>query len=293
MIRSFGMSLKSKITALAVAVLLVAAGVGPARADGKSALAREAADYVLQRFGRQAAKEGAEALARKIESYAARHGDEFYVAIRKVGPQAFHLVEEAGEHAPQAVRALSRYGEEGAVWIVARPKALKLYAEHGEEAAAALLKHQGIAEPVIEQLGQPAMRALGAVGPQNGRRMAMMLEGGELAQIGRTPEMLSVIEKYGDPACDFVWRNKEALTLTVAATAFLADPEPFITGAKDISGIVAENAVKPLAEVPQTVAKESASEVAKATNWTLVFALVVLAFGSLFAFRMILKRVLP
>jgi hypothetical protein len=273
---------------LALAVLLGAV-VAPVRADGKSTLAREAADYVLQRFGRTAAKEGAETLARKIESYAARHGDDFFQAIRKAGPQAFRLVEEAGEHAPQAVRALSRYGEEGALWVVSRPRAMSLYVQHGEEAAAALIKHKGIAEPVIEQLGQPAVRALAAVSPQNGRRMAMMLESGELATIGRTPELLGVLEKYGNPACDFVWRNKGALTLTVAAGAFLAEPEPFIQGVKDLTGIVAENAVKPLAEVPATVAREAAGEVARNTNWTWIVSLMVLALGGLAALRMRLK----
>ena len=34
---------------------------------------------------------------------------------------------------------------------------------------------------------------------------------GELAAIGRTPELLGVIAKYGDPAMDFIWRNKVVL----------------------------------------------------------------------------------
>jgi hypothetical protein len=117
----------------------------------------------------------------------------------------------------------------------------------------------------------------------------MMLESGELATIGRTPELLGVLEKYGNPACDFVWRNKGALTLTAAAGAFLADPEPFIQGAKDLTGIVAENAVKPLAEVPATIAREAAAEVARNTNWTWIGSLLVLALGGLAALRMRLK----
>src|SRR5438874_9021701 len=106
--------------------LLMAAGSPPAHADGKSRLAKEAAEYVMQRFGRQVAKEGVGSLAGKIESYAARHGEGFYAAVRRVGPSAFRLVEEAGEHSPQVVGVLSRFGEDGAVWVVSRPRAMKL-----------------------------------------------------------------------------------------------------------------------------------------------------------------------
>jgi len=274
----------------AILALLVAIGISPAYADVKSKAAQEAAEYLMQRFVGQVAKEGVETLTRKIEDYAARHGEDFYQAIRKVGPQAFQLVEEAGEQAPQAVRVLSRFGEDGAVWVASRPKAMNLVVQHGEEAAAALVKHQGIAEPVIEQLGMPAVKALEAVGAQGGRRLAMLAsEGGELAATERMPELLAVIAKYGDPAMDFVWKHKGVLGSGVALVAFLADPEPFITGAKDITKVLAENTVKPLAEVPATVAREAAGEAARGTNWTIVFGLIVVVAASLVAFRMRLK----
>jgi hypothetical protein len=128
---------KQTMASFIVATLLLSALAETAHADGKSKLAQEAADYILQRFGRTAAKEGAEKLAGKIERYAARHGDEFITAVKRVGPQAFQLVEEAGEHAPQAVRMLSKYGEEGAVWLVSRPRAVSLISSHGEAVAAA------------------------------------------------------------------------------------------------------------------------------------------------------------
>jgi len=192
---------------LAASALLLAAPV-PAGADGKSRAAGEVAEYVLQRFGRQAVREGTEALARKIEAAAARHGDEVFEAVRKVGPRALPLVEEAGAHGRQAAQVLARHGEPGAAWVVSRPAAMKLVARHGDEAAAVLVKHAGVAEPVLEGFGAPAVRALAEVGPQGGRRLAMLMADGDLARIGRTPEVLEVIAKYGDRAADFVWKNK-------------------------------------------------------------------------------------
>ncbi len=255
-----------------IPVLLCLADAGQVRADGRTKAAQEAADYVLQRFGRQAVREGAESLARKIETYTARHGDDFLKAVRQVGPRAFHLVEEAGVHGEQAVRVLARHGEAGAAWVVSRPKAMQLYVKHGEDAASALVKHTGIAEPVIEQFGQPAVKFLQTASMQNGRRLAMLLEGGELTEIGRSREVLDVIASYGDRAMTFVWEHKGALATTAGLTAFLANPQAFITGAKDIAQILGENAIKPVAQLPGAVA----TEIAKGTNWTLVF----LAAGS-------------
>jgi sarcosine oxidase gamma subunit len=283
--------MRRTVAILLALTFLLATGVPPARADGKSRLAREAADYVMQRFGRQAVKEGAETLAARIENYAARHGEEFIQAVKKVGPGAFQLVEEAGEHGPQVAGILARHGEPAAVWVVSRPQAMKLFLQHGEEAAAVLAKTSGVAEPAIQKLGKPAISAFESLGTgQNVRRLAMVAsEGGELTAIGHTPELLGVISKYGDPAMDFVWRHKGVLASGVVLTAFLANPEPFISGAKDITQVVAENTVKPIAEVPATVAREAAGEVARGTNWTIVFALGVLAAGGLVALRMRLK----
>ena len=159
-----------------------------ALADARTKVAQETAEYLLQKFGRQAVREGSQTLARKIEVYAASHGDDFIRAVKQVGPRTFHLVEGAGVNGGKAVKVLALHGEHGATWVIGRPKGMQLFLQHGEEAAATLVKHKGIAEPVIERLGQPAIRALQATTPQSGRRLAMMLEGGELAKLGRHEE---------------------------------------------------------------------------------------------------------
>jgi hypothetical protein len=222
-------------------------GASPAAAQGRVSAARETAQYVLQHFGGPAFRMEAAVLASKIETYAARHGSGFLQAVRRVGPRAFTLVEEAGVHSKQVVGVLARYGEHGATWVVARPKGMQLLLQHGEEAA---------------------IKALQSTGTQGGRRLAMMAaEGGELARIGRSPEVLDVIGRYGEPAMKFVWENKVALATTVGLVAFLANPEPFINGARDIASVVGSSAVKPLMQVPAAAVEG----VARSTNWTLIF----------------------
>jgi hypothetical protein len=274
-----------RITLVLAAVAALAAVAPSAFAQAKARLARETAEYVLQRFGREAARDGAQALARRIERAAVAHGDEVFLAVRRAGPRGLQLIEEAGAHSRPVARVLAAHGEEGAVFVVSRPGAMRLLTQHGDEAAAVLVKTRGVAEPAIETFGQPAVRAFQALGtPQNARRLAMMAaEGGELARIGRTPEVLGVLARYGDPAMEFVWRHKGALATTAGLAAFLADPGAFISGAKDITDIVATNAVKPLAEVPGIAAREGAAEVARRTNWTLVFLAPVAAAALLLA----------
>ena len=206
-----------------------------------------------------------------------------FKAVRKAGPRSLHLIEEAGSHSKQIARLLATHGEHGAVYVATRPKALRLVLRHGDDAAAALVKSRGVALPAIESLGKPAVRAFKAIGsPRNARRLAMMAsDGGELARIGRTPEILAVIAKYGDKAMEFIWKHKGALAVTATLAAFLAEPEPFINGAKEITQTVA----KPIAEVPAIAAREGSAEVARKTNWTLVFLATIAALALLAAAR--------
>lgn len=277
----------ARLFALCVAVVLLSPH--PACAQGKAKLAREVAEevaeYVMRKFGKEGAREGVETLTRKIETLAIKHGDDAFVAARKVGPQMFRLVEEAGEHEHQCIKLLAKYGDD-ATWVVAKPNRLAIFVKFGDDAAEAMMKHGEIAEPLLQSMGKPAAAALKAVSSQNARRLAMLAEDGQLAKIGRTPELLDVIAKYGDPAMDFIWRNKGALTVGAALTAFLANPEPFLKGTADITRIVAENAVKPIADVPLQIAHEAAKQM----NWTVAVVFALCVFGLVVALRMWLRH---
>jgi hypothetical protein len=266
------------IASLALALSLTI--IPPAHAGLSGKAVQEAAEFLMKKFGKEVAGEGAEKLAGRIASAAARHGDDVLGAVRKVGPSALRLADEAGESAPQVMRMLSRYGDD-AVRVLSRPKGMALIARYGDDAASTFIKHPGIAEPLVESMGQPAIVALGRVGAQSGRRLAMMAEGGEIAALGRTPEVMGVIARYGDPAMEFIWRHKGALAVGTALTAFLANPQPFIDGTTQLTGTVAENAVRPAVVAAGNVAQEAAGFV----RWTLTIVVAGLAVGLCLALR--------
>ena len=117
---------------------------------------------------------------------------------------------------------------------------------------------------MVSNLGRPAARALAALGPRQARRLAILADSGELARIGRTPELLAIVARFGDRAMAFVWDHKGALAVSVTLAAFLADPRPFLDGVKSLAGAVA----RPLTEVPGRVVVAAA----RAIDWGVVAA---------------------
>lgn len=229
----------------ATCLILVAAVPEGAAAQGRVAAAREAAEMLVQKFGARAGR-GVPELATRIEGVAARYGDDAILAIRRGGPEAVALVEAAGPNGAKALRVLAAHGEAGAARVLSRPAANKLYLQYGDDAAAALVKHPGVAEPLIERGGTQAVKALQAVTPQNGRRLAMLTEGELASSAARHPEVMALVAKRGDAVTEFLWKNKAVLAGGAALTAFLADPEPFLNGTRDILSVAGETVAKPL-----------------------------------------------
>lgn len=244
-------------------LFLVFARPLPAYAQGKAAIAREMAEYVMKKFGKEVADEGVETLTQKIETVIVKYGDDGVAAVKNVGPRSFRLIEEAGENGLESVKLMAKYGDK-AVWVVEKKGRLAIFVKYRDNAAEAMIKHGEIAEPLIGKFGDSAALALKSVSSQNARRISMLEDAGELAAIGRTPELLTVVGKYGDAAMDFVWKNKGALTVAAALAAFLSDPEPFINGSRDLAQTVGTSLVQPIAE-----------EVGKRTNWTLIVLILI------------------
>ena len=201
----------------------------PALSGVRSKLVHEAMETIMRRFSKEAATERMEVLTKQVERLAAQHGPCVIEAARHTGPRALRIIEDAGEHGAVAARLLAHHGEK-AVALAGSRRSLTLIARYGDAAAEAMLKHPGIAEPLIETLGQPGMSALNAIGARGGRRLAQMAEDGSLMRIGRTCEVLAIVERFGDRAMDFVWRHTGALTVASVLAAFLADPEPSVHG---------------------------------------------------------------
>lgn len=213
------------------------------RADTRSTLAREAAEAVVARFGGRAASKGVPALAARIETCAARYGDDTYLAVRQVGPKALDLAERAGVNGTKVTRVLATHGTAAETAVLARPKAMAQFLQYGDEAGSVLVRHPGVAEKVIETAGASGIRAMATLGPQSGRRVAILLENEFAKSPAQHPALLEVIGRYGQKACDFCWDNKAVLAGAAAMTAFIATPEPFLNGTASLAKVAGETGV--------------------------------------------------
>ncbi len=158
---------------------------------------------------------------------------------RKLGKE---VAEEGAERLGR--RMVGTAAKEGAEFLT-RPSAMKIVSRYGDDGARALLRHGKVGEEVVEAFGETGAKALTHVSEQNGRRLAMMAKDGTLK-----PAMLDVVRQHGDAACDFIWKNKGALAVGATLTTFVTSPKEFLDGSSKLVGVVAENAVRPVAEIP-------------------------------------------
>ena len=198
-----------------------------------SQAAREIAEQVAKKFGKELGTDTVETISKKTLELSARHGDDAAKALLNTGPKTFRLVSEAGEHGDSVVKLLAKYGD-NAVLICEKPQRLRLFAQYGDDAAEAIMRHGDNAEVLLQQYGKSAAGALAKVDGQNGRRLVTMNNDGELAKIGGADKVFDVVEKFGNRGANFIYNNKGALAISVGALAFYSHPEPFIEGIKEL-----------------------------------------------------------
>jgi hypothetical protein len=141
---------------------------------------------------------------------------------------------------------------------------LALTRQFGPEAAQVLRRHPGVAAPLLQAHGAAAGQALASLSRQNGRRLAILLQ--EWA--GKAPEqiakLLAVIARYGDRALEFVWKRKGALAVSAVMALFLADPQPFLDGTRQLGETTVKAVAKAVSDAAGQAVGQPATEGARA-----------------------------
>lgn len=251
-----------------IALLFAASLVVPGISGGtcaQSAAVRRIAREIVESFGRETLERAEPRVARLIEDY----GDDAIRALRRAGPTGVGALERFGA---AGARVLARWGEEGVrVLAVEGEGALSLLARYGDDAIGFMIRHPGAGRELLERLGPAAMRA-----PLKTESVVTLNRLSEpIRASGRAPEILGVVERFGDRACAFLWRNKGTIFATAVLVSFLADPQPYIDGVKQL-------VVQP--------AMDLAGEAARSVNWTLIGCVTVLALMAVIAPALLGRR---
>jgi len=233
--------------AFSLLILVLAAGDASAQSAAARRAARELMDFLRSRFAREVAEEGAERLEMRFAKISEKWADDAFKAARRVGPRI--ALDAVDRHGAAGAKILARWGDDGARLLTTESgPTLKVFRALGDDGIEMMVRKHGTLTAVRLPELAPA-----------------------IAASGRSRDLLKVLEKYGDRACSFIWRNKGVIFTGAALAAFLANPEPYLTGVKRI-------------------AEEPLRQMAASTNWTLVFIAATAMTAAVALIRMLVLR---
>lgn len=231
-----------------------------------AAALRETAEAIVRAAGRETAETAVEQAARRLAPMVAKHGDGVLVFARQTGEVGVRALEVAGEEAGKVLALHARHGER-AVYLFSDPARLRLALSHGDEAAEALLRHPGLADDLVRGHGDAAARALANLSQPQAQLLGRYAAEGRLAGCADQAGLLALLARGGDRVMAFVWRHKVVFASAAVLAAFLADPEPYLSGAREL-------VVEPLlAPAMRTI------------DWTMIAVLALLLIAGPWAWR--------
>lgn len=237
-------------------------------ACAQSGAARKVAREIVEAFGKEAIEQAEPRVAKLVE----RYGDDVARALSKSGAPGVALLEKYGA---AGVRILSKWGDDGARVLAAEgDAAVRALASWGDDAVEFMIRHPGVGKDFLLHFGGRAVRA-----PLSTESVVVLNRLADpIRKSGHSARLLDAVERFGDRACAFLWRNKGTIFLSAALVAFLADPQPYVDGVKELL-------VDPAAG--------AAGEAVRRANWTVIFLASFLAFGALVTWRLGLWRRKP
>jgi hypothetical protein len=243
----------------------------------KTAAIRETAEFALKKSGLEISEKALESTSSRITKLVANYGDDTISVARRNGLEAIARIEKAGPRGKQVMDLFIRHGDH-AMFLTANQKRLNLVLHFGDDAASAIAKHGEIVEPLVSSFGQAGASAAKSLSGRQARRLATMMTDGPFRDSSSAKKLLQIIGQYGDRAMEFIWKNKGALCVAGGLTAFIRNPEPFISGAVTLSGTVSRH-------VTQTIG-ESFVKLATCTNGLILLVIAALTYECRRRFRM-------
>ncbi len=262
------------------ATLVVSHGARAGAASAGESIAKEVAAELAEQVGQKGSREFLDATAVELERIADKCGSESLDVIQKQGIAAFRVFRSAGDDAgPYLIKAIRTYSDD-AIRVAQTSAGRVILREGSDSAIRAVARHSDAVIPVIQKYGEDCARALAEISEGNGRRLVQLAEEHSFPA-NDFDKLMLVVEKYGDRAMDFIWRNRNPLLMTAAFTAFVSDPAPYIDGVKKLT----EVATKPLQEFFEGIVSH--------VSWNFLVGVIVALVGLKLVFTRRTRRSSP
>lgn len=238
---------------------------------------REVAEQLIREGAEETSEELVEATTKQLAKIAARMGDDAIVVIQRYGRSSYRLLNDLSDDAGrQLVKSIRVYGDDAI--RVGQTSAGRAILRSGDDIAIrAVAKYSDVAIPVIRKYGDDCARVLTDLSPQQGRRM-IQLANEEYFKPNQFDQLVGVVGEYGDRAMDFIWRNKKVLLAVGVFSAFVSNPEPYLSELTDITEVV----VGPVVD-----------GIAKGVNWNLWIGVLLVLVGVKFIFFRSKAKTIP
>lgn len=213
------------------------------------------------------------ALGERALKLQAKHGEEASKLMIKAGPSAVRALERAGDKAPEIIRLYNKMGK-GALSLAENKRGLTLIMDLGDDVAPVIAKHSDKATDLITVYGRRAIEPLKQVNRQDAVKLALLHKDKVLTTDPDRIKLLDICGKYGKRGVDFIYDNKGKLLVAATLATFVADPEPYINGAKELASTAITQAVAPVA-----------LEASKKIKWNLWIGVSIAALAGFFFYK--------
>lgn len=214
--------------------------------------AREMMDAAVQRSSSRAFSRLVRESPDQVLAIARRYGDDGLVAVSRHGRPAMRvLLNSSDEAAAPVLRMIQRHGDD-AVRMGQSPQGLRILATENDTMFRVMHQTRGQAYPLLDRYGPRGADVLSRLSASESRQLIQLQRGRHFSD-SQFRQILDVVGEYGDRALRFIWEHKGTLALASVFVAFVADPQPFIDGTKDLTGLVMQTAAEQAGETVRSV----------------------------------------
>jgi hypothetical protein len=190
-------------------------GLGSATRKG----VKEVVEYTAKKFGINLADESGKHFARDAAEFITRYGDDGIRALKVAGPEIIDLSRRYGK---ETVKLCAAHSMDAAGYLAKNmDQALPMWRHFGQEGTELMVKHPGLAKPLLDEFGKKGLQIGRSLSTRNLNRFLVLAS--KTAGKKEKGGLLDKVLKEGDKVIEFLWGHKWKLAAGATLYTLLKD----------------------------------------------------------------------